>query len=214
MLSRLFALLATLVALSLLLIALANAWVVLQAGEPVQDLQKLESTPVALVLGTSHWSSEGRPNRHFAGRMDAAADLYHAGLVRHLLASGANPEIYYNEPQRMFEALTERGVPASSITLDYAGRRTLDSVVRAGRIFGQTRIIIVSQEYHLYRALYLARHHGLQAQGYAAPGPGLGQRWRMEMREVLARLLAVLDTQILQTQAQVLGTPEPIEITP
>ncbi|MGJ8668108.1 MAG: SanA/YdcF family protein [Oceanococcus sp.] len=212
MIRRLVALLVSVLALLVLLTVGANAWVVLQAGEPQHDLTQLQAAPVALVLGTSHWSSAGRPNRHFAGRMDAAAELYHAGLVKHVLASGANPEIYYNEPQRMLEALLERGVPKQAITLDYAGRRTLDSVLRAEQVFGQRNIIIVSQGYHLYRALYLAKAHGLQAQGYAADGPVLRQRWRTELREVLARLLAVVDTQILRTEAEVLGTPEPISL--
>lgn len=192
------------------LIAATNALVISQAGPLAYQPSALSSVDVVLVLGTSQWSAEGHPNRHFAGRMDATAALYHAGKVRHILASGANPEIYYNEPQRMFEALVERGVPEDVITLDFAGRRTLDSIVRAKRVFKLQRFIVVSQPYHLYRALYLAQAYGLQAQGYAAAQPPLRERWRVELREVMARLLAVLDLHVLHTDAQVLGEPEPI----
>ncbi len=188
----------------------ANLYVITVAGPIKTDPGGLAVTDVALVLGTSHWSADGHPNRHFAGRMDAAAQLYHAGLVRHILASGANPEIYYNEPARMHEALLQRGVPEDAITLDYAGRRTFDSIVRAREIFAQETLTIISQPYHLYRALFLARSVGLSAQAYAAAQPPLIERWHIEVREVMARLLAVLDVHVLNTAPQVLGAPEPI----
>ena len=196
--------------LLLVVIVAANYWVIERAGPIQHDLAQLRAADVALVLGTSHWSAEGHPNRHFAGRIAAAVALYKAGKVRHILASGANPDIYYNEPQRMLEALTEQGVPASDITLDYAGRRTLDSVVRAQAVFGLNDLIIVSQPYHLYRAMYLARANGVRAQGFAAAQPVLSERWRLELREMMARVLAVLDLRLLGTQAGVLGNPEPI----
>lgn len=202
------------VLLAVVFMVALNAWVILKAGPSATQPEQLQPVPVALLLGTSHWSADGHPNRHFAGRVDAAATLYHAGTVKRILASGANPEIYYNEPQRMLEALVEQGVPEQAITLDYAGRRTLDSVVRARKIFGQDNIIIVSQAYHLYRALYLAQARGIQAQGFAASGPGLRQRWRIELREAMARVLAVLDIRVLHTGAQVLGAPEPIVVKP
>ena len=204
--------LAWLVLLAVAVIVASNVLVVWRAGALVESPDAAKPFAVALVLGTSQWSAEGRPNRHFAGRMDTAAALYHAGKVRHILASGANPEVYYNEPQRMLEALVERGVPAEAISLDFAGRRTLDSVVRASRVFGLQRFTVVSQPYHLYRALYLARAFDLEVQGVGAAQPPLAERWRLELREVMARLLAVLDVHVLHTDAEVLGEPEPIEL--
>lgn len=210
MLRRLIQIPLLLAALLALVLLTANVWLVLQAGDIAETPQQLRISEVALVLGTSPYAADGRPNRHFAGRMDAAAELYHRGRVRQLLVSGANPDIYYNEPQRMLEALLERGVPQAAVTLDYAGRRTLDSVARAQRIFGLRELIIVSQRFHLYRALYLARSRDLKVQGYAAPGPALAERWRVELRECFARLLALLDVLILDTEAEVLGEPQPI----
>ncbi len=214
MLGRLIATGAALAGLGLIGLLGANLWLILSAGRLVSDPVQLQPRDVALVLGTSHYSAEGHVNRHFAGRVDAAAQLYHQGVVRHILASGSNPEIYYNEPQRMLEALLERGVPARDITLDFAGRRTLDSIVRARAIFGQDAVIIVSQPYHLYRALFLARAEGLQAQAFAAAAPPLRARWTVELREVLARALAVLDVYVLGTGPQLLGEPEPIRLDP
>lgn len=164
------------------------------------SVQTTQAAPLALVLGTSHWSRNGEPSEHFRGRMDAAAALFSGGKVRALLLSGANPSIHYNEPQRMREALQQRGVPPEAMVLDYAGRRTLDSVRRARDVFGAKQLIIVSQRYHLYRALFLADADGLTAQGLAASGPDLPSRWRTEWREVLARVLAVLDVYVLGTE--------------
>ncbi len=214
MLRRLLSIGLVLVGLALGGLLASNLWLILSAGSLSADPGRLQPRDVALVLGTSHYSAEGHTNRHFAGRVDAAAQLYHQGVVRHILASGANPEIYYNEPQRMLEALLERGVPAGDITLDYAGRRTLDSIIRARSIFGQDAVIIVSQPYHLYRALFLARAQGLDAQGFAAIAPPLRARWTVELREVLARALAVLDVYVLGTGPQLLGEPEPIRLRP
>lgn len=174
------------------------------------NAQALPRVSTALVLGTSHYSLDGKPSVHFAGRMDAAHRLYAAGRVERLLLSGANPSIHYNEPQRMREALLERGIPDDALVLDYAGRRTLDSVRRARDVFGQRELIIVSQPYHLYRALFLADHDGIRAYGLAATGPGLRQRWRTEWREVLARMLAVLDVYLLETEPRFPARPEEI----
>lgn len=162
--------------------------------------ENIPAMPMALVLGTSNWSLNGEPSVHFQGRIQAAARLYHAGKAQRLLLSGANPSIHYNEPQRMREALLAQGVPDEALLLDYAGRRTLDSVRRARDVFGAQRLIIVSQPYHLYRALFLADADGLTAYGLAASGPALQQRWRTEWREIFARVLAVLDIYLLDTK--------------
>lgn len=185
-----------LVVLTVLNVLMVRHYAAFIATQPAQ----LQTSDTGLVLGTSSWSLNGKPSEHFAGRMDAAASLFHAGKVRRLLLSGANPTIHYNEPQRMREALQDRGVPDQALVLDYAGRRTLDSVRRARDVFGASKIVIVSQPYHLYRALFLADSDGLHAQGLAADGPPLAERWRTEYREVLARLLAVMDIYILDTK--------------
>ena len=149
-----------------------------------------ESVPtndVALVLGTGKVTRQGRPNLHFTQRITAAVVLYRSGKVGHLLVSGDNHVKGYDEPTDMREALIAAGVPPKAITCDYAGFRTLDSVMRAQSVFGLTRFTIVTEEFHCPRALWIARRHGLDVVAFAAPD--LSARWsaRVKAREVLAR---------------------------
>ena len=118
---------------------------------------------IALVLGTSHRTTKGDPNPFFEKRIETAADLYHKGKIDHLILSGDNRTIYYNEPMAMLKALLKKGVPASAITLDYAGLRTLDSIVRCKMIFGQNKFIIITQPFHSYRALFISKYHDINA---------------------------------------------------
>ena len=142
--------------------------------------------PVALVLGVAK-------NKNYWPRLQAAAELFHGGKVDAILVSGDNSTPDYDEPTQMKNDLVQLGVPASYITCDFAGRRTLDSVVRAKEIFGQTRFIIVSQRYHCERALYLAQQFGCDAVAYSASdGEGYGSS-KDRAREVFARVKAVLD---------------------
>lgn len=163
----------------------------------------------ALVLGCSKKLPNGRENRFFVQRIIAAADLYQAGKCSALIVSGDNSVTGYDEPTDMKDALVAAGVPEDRIHCDYAGFRTLDSVVRARKIFGQSRILIVSQRTHTERALYLAHAHGLDAFGFQAPEPVLSDtlRWKNQAREFLARVQAVLDVWILRTQPKFLGPP-------
>ena len=136
----------------------------LMKGDPAQ----LPAVNVALVLGAAPIGPEGGPNRYFEYRLDAAAALWRAGKVKYFLVSGDNRHVNYDEPTAMRAGLIARGVPADSIYRDFAGVRTLDSVLRAEQVFGQKRLIIVSQPFHLARALFLAREEGIDAWGLAA----------------------------------------------
>lgn len=169
------------------------------------NVDAVQPSEVALVLGTSPELSDGRPNLYFEHRMDAAAELYHAGKVERLLVSGANPNHDYDESTAMKFALIKRGVPADNIARDYAGFRTLDSVVRAKEIFGCDEVIIVSQPFHIERALYLADHHGLQATGFAARDVPYTTGLKTQIREQLARVKAVMDVHLLNTEPKFLG---------
>jgi SanA protein len=132
------------------------------------DPSRLADTDVALVLGAAPIGPEGGPNRYFEYRLDAAAALWRAKKVKYLLVSGDNRSADYDEPTAMRAGLIKRGVPAAAIYRDFAGLRTLDSVLRAQSIFGQKRLIIVSQRFHLARALFLARETGIDACGFEA----------------------------------------------
>jgi SanA protein len=132
------------------------------------DPAALPDVPVALVLGAAPIGPEGGPNRYFVYRLDAAAALYKAGKVKYLLVSGDNSRADYDEPTAMRAGLIQRGVPAEAIYRDFAGVRTWDSILRAESVFGQTRTIIVSQRFHLSRAIFLAREQGIEAWGFEA----------------------------------------------
>ncbi len=147
----------------------------------------------ALLLGTGKTLSNGQPNAYFYNRIQAAADLYKSGKVKYIIVSGDNSQKNYNEPEDMQMALIEYGVPKDNIFLDFAGFRTLDSVVRAKEIFGQNQLIIVSQKFHNERAVFLAKQNGMQAFGYSAPDVNKYAGLKTNLREYLAKAKAYLD---------------------
>ncbi len=182
------------------------------AGRMHRTTQDVPRTDVALVLGTNPRVTGGRTNLFFKYRIEAAAELFHSGKVRHLLVSGDNHVSTYDEPSEMRDALVAAGVPSSWITLDYAGFRTLDSVVRARGVFGQTRIVVVSQEFHCERAIFIADHNGIEADAYIARGPSGTDGLRVRAREVMARCAAVLDVWALGREPRFNGPREEIVI--
>ena len=109
---------------------------------------------VGLLLGTNPYLKSGAPNKYFLYRIEAAVALYKAGKIEYILVSGDNHRNDYNEPEEMKQALMARGIPEEHIILDYAGFRTLDSVVRAKEVFGNDTFIVISQRFHNERALF------------------------------------------------------------
>lgn len=195
------------------LLALANWWVIRHAqGRIVYSVEKLQPRDVGLVLGTSPILRGGWRNPFFEARMDASAQLFREGKVRHLLVSGDNGHKRYDEPTAMRDALIARGVPAEAITLDYAGFRTLDSVERARAVFGLTETVIITDDFHLPRALFLARAKGLTAVGYQ-PEP-VPWKWsqKTRVREVMSRVKACLDIYVLRTKPRFGGPREEIRL--
>jgi SanA protein len=176
------------------------------------DINKIPHHRIALVLGTSHKTSKGDPNPFFEKRIETAAALYKKGKIDHLILSGDNRTIYYNEPMAMLKALLKKDVPASAITLDYAGLRTLDSIVRCKEIFGQNKFIIITQPFHSYRALFISRYHHINAIAMVAEEPDFEYSFKVRIREYLARTKAVLDLYILKTPPRFLGQKEQINV--
>lgn len=183
-----------------------NLWIELQTRSQIYTaLEQVPVKKVALVLGTVRFLGNGRINRYFQYRIDAAVALYRAGKIKHILVSGDNRTIYYNEPLEMRKALLEQGIPATAITLDYAGFRTLDSVVRAHKVFSLNDFIIVSQGFHNQRALFISQFYGIQAIGFNAQDVSLTEDYKTPVREYFARFKAVLDLYLLKTQPRFLG---------
>ena len=197
-----------------LIVGGCNIWIVKSTEKKVySDLALLPDHRMALVLGTSHRSVGGGPNPFFQKRIEMAAMLYAMGKIDHFILSGDNSTRYYNEPVEMKKALIRQGVPASAITLDYAGLRTLDSVVRSKKVFGQNKITIITQPFHSYRALFISRYYDMDAVAMVADDPELDKTFKVRLREYLARTKAVLDLYVFKTDPRFLGEKEEIIIT-
>ncbi len=197
----------------LLVLVATNVWVVTSTSSQVlTDFNLLPDKGVALVLGTSHRMADGSPNPFFHNRMATAAELYKEGKIIRFIVSGDNRTKYYNEPAEMQKALIKLGVPSDAITLDYAGLRTLDSIVRCKEIFGQSNIIIITQPFHSYRALFISHYYNIAAVALVAEEPGQEVAPRVYLREYLARTKAILDLYVLGTTPRHLGEKEPIGI--
>lgn len=157
------------------------------------SLDSIPHNKVALLLGTSKYLSDGRENAYYSYRIEAVVALYNAGKVDYIVASGDNSQKDYDEPTDMKNDLVKRGVPAERIYLDYAGFRTLDSVVRCKAIFGQDSYTVVSQEFHNERAIVLARHNDIEAIGFNARDVDAWFGLKTALREYLARFKLVID---------------------
>ena len=157
------------------------------------DIEKLPNQKVGLLLGTSKTLPSGYKNYYFYYRIDAAEKLYKSGKIEYIIVSGDNSRKDYNEPEDMKNELINRGVPADRIYEDFAGFRTLDSVVRAKEIFGQNSYIIISQKFHNERAVYLAQKNGIQAFGFNAKDVNKYTGIKTKIREYLARTKVFVD---------------------
>jgi SanA protein len=200
--------------LTLLFLLICNVWVISSTSEDVYSDEKLlPDHRIALVLGTSHKVVGGGPNPYFAKRMETAAELFESGKIDHFILSGDNRSRYYNEPMEMRKALLKKGVPLTAITLDYAGLRTLDSIIRCKTIFGQTRITIITQPFHSYRALFISHYYNVDAVAMVADEPDFENSVKVRVREYFARTKAVLDLYIFNTTPQFLGEKQQLNVT-
>ncbi len=161
-------------------------------GKLFDDVATCPKTKVAIVLGASKSLANGNSNPYFAYRMEAAIALYKAGKVKYFIVSGDNHVKGYDEPTDMKMALMAGGVPESAIYLDYAGFRTLDSMERALKVFGQHEVMVISQQFHNERAIYLGEHFGMKVKGFNAKDVG-GRGIRTKLRERFARMKVFWD---------------------
>ena len=174
-------------------------------GRTYDNVSDIPHNRVGLLLGTNSTTPRGTHNYYYTHRINAAAELFHAGKVDYLLISGDNSSKHYDEPTMMRDSLLLHGVPADRIVLDYAGFRTLDSVIRAKEVFGQSSFTIISQKFHNERALVQARHYGIDAIAYNADDVILGYPWiKVQCRERLARVKLYLDL-LMGKQPKFLG---------
>lgn len=164
---------------------------------------------VGLLLGTVKYLTNGNLNRYYKYRIEAAAALFHAGKIEVILVSGDNSRRGYDEPTDMKDDLVAKGVPEDKIVLDYAGFRTLDSIVRSQKVFGQSKLTIISQQFHNERAIFIAQHKSIEAIGFAARDVSMRAGLKVMLREKLARVKVLIDL-LIGIQPKFLG--EPIKI--
>jgi SanA protein len=157
------------------------------------DVKNVPACKTAVVLGTSKTMNNSSINPYFLYRIQAASELYKSGKIQYVIVSGDNSIKGYNEPEQMKNDLIAEGIPENKIFEDFAGFRTLDSVVRAKEIFGQKKYIIISQKFHNERAVYLARENGIVAFGYNAQDVNKYFGFRTQLREYFARVKVFAD---------------------
>ncbi|OUR99334.1 protein SanA [Flavobacteriales bacterium 33_180_T64] len=157
------------------------------------SVDAIPKNKVGLLLGAVKVTSNGNINSYYTHRINAAVDLYKAEKIEFILISGDNSRKNYDEPTTFKTDLIIKGIPEDKIFLDYAGFRTLDSVIRAKEIFGQTEITIISQQFHNERAIYLAKHNNINAIGFNAKDSYNHHGSKTQLREYFARAKASID---------------------
>ncbi len=158
----------------------------------------------AVVLGTNKYISTGKVNLYYTYRIQSAILLYKSKKIDYIIVSGDNKHLNYNEPISMFNDLAEAGIPKDHIILDYAGFRTLDSVVRCFMVFGQHQFTVISQPFHNHRAIFIGRKRGLEVIAYNAGDLNGRPSIKVILREIGARVLLAYDL-LTGTQPHFLG---------
>ena len=192
-------------------LVISNIWIIKSTSKQLySDINSIPTNKVGILLGASKKLASGYNNLFFKYRIEAAADLYKAGKIKHIIVSGDNHKKEYDEATDMRDALIEQGVPDSCITLDYAGFRTLDSMVRCLKIFGQNDVTIISQEFHNERAAFIANYYKMNVVAFNAKDVPNQFSLKTRVREYFAKFKAVLDLYVWHTEPKFLG--EAVEV--
>ena len=196
---------------TVLLCVTPRLYLVLKYHSRIHTVASAPSEKVAIVFGAGLWRN-GQPTPVLYDRIATAVDLYQAGKVQKLLLSGDNRFVYYNEPEAMRQTALKLGVPDEDLVLDYAGRRTYDTCYRAKVIFGVKRALLVTQNFHLPRALFLCERLGLAVQGVSADRRPYyaASVLQWNVRELAATANAMVEVYFTRPEP-VLGEPLPIE---
>ncbi|MEM9417281.1 MAG: ElyC/SanA/YdcF family protein [Bacteroidota bacterium] len=175
-----------------------NLWVIVHTQKALySSLKQIRPTKYGLVLGTSPRCLNGTVSTLFDKRVATAAWLYQQGKVEHLVLSGTHDRHYYNEPLAMKKILVKQGIPAEAITLDIEGTNTLASIRRAKKILGIKEMVIITQRFHGYRALYISHCCNVKASVFAAGDVAHPIFTRTSFRELLARVKVLIDLHVL-----------------
>ena len=172
------------------------------SGRTYEDVDSVPHNRYGVLLATSPITPGGAHNFYFDNRIKAAEELYKAGKIDYIIASGGDYTKEHkngcDEPAAIRDSLVVRGIPADRIILDFEGLRTINSIVKAKEVYGLDSVTLISQKYHNERAIYLADHYNLQAIGYnAEPSPIRRNRIKNSLREYLARVKMFIDINTL-----------------
>ncbi len=190
--------------LAALSIPLADVWIRMDSRHAVyQTPDFIPASRVGLVLGCG-------PNIYFHYRIDAAVKLFEAGKIEYILVSGDNGTVYYDETGAMKKALIQHGIPAERIVCDFAGFSTIDSMIRAQEVFELETLTVISQEFHVRRAVFIGRRKKMNVIGFCAQDVEKSFAAPTLVREQFARVKTILDLYILRRRPRFLGEPIPI----
>lgn len=194
-----------------ILIIFSNYWIIKSTKKQLYtDVNLIPKNDVAILLGASKTLKNGHENLFFKYRIEAAAELYKAGKIKYIIVSGDNHKKQYDEATDMWNALIALGIPDSCITLDYAGFRTLDSMVRCLKVFGRKDATVISQEFHNQRAVFIGNYYDMNVVAFNAKDVPNQFSLKTRVREYFAKFKAVLDLYVLHKQPHFLG--EKVEI--
>ena len=191
--------------LTVIFAVICNGIIIYNAeGKTFSEIKDIPKNKVGIVLGASKFTNGNRINLYYKYRLEAAEALYNAGKIEYILISGDNSTKDYDEPSTFKNDLIAKGIPEHKIFLDYAGFRTLDSMVRAKAIFSLTECTIISQKFHNERAIYLAQKNNINAIAFNAKNTTGRYGLKTNLREYLAKTKAVLDI-LFRVQPKFLG---------
>ncbi len=199
--------------LLVLTIIISNYWIIKSTKSQIySDTTLIPKNDVAILLGASKKLRNGSENLFFKYRIEAAAQLYKSGKIKHIIVSGDNSKKEYDEATDMREALVAQGVPDSCITQDYAGFRTLDSMVRCLKVFGQNKITVISQRFHNERAIFIGNFYNMEVVAFNAKDVPDAFSLKVRIREHFAKFKAVLDLYVFHKQPKFLGEKVSIKL--
>ena len=168
------------------------------------SVKELPHNKVGLLLGTSKYVTRGHINLYYKYRIEATVKLFNAKKIDYILISGDNGQVEYNEPKTIRQDLIKMGIPSERIFLDYAGFRTWDSIIRAKKVFGETKLTVISQEFHNERAIFIGIRNKMDIIGYNAKDVSRKYGGKTKVREKFARIKLMIDI-IFNKQPKYLG---------
>lgn len=169
------------------------------------EVEGLPYNRVGVIPGCNKYIATGVINSYYTERINAGVKLYNSGKIDYILVSGDNAHASYDEPREMMNSLIESGVPRNRIYADYAGFRTLDTIVRAKEVFQQERVTFISQNFHNQRGVFIGQSIDLNVVAYNAGVTSMKYGLKTEFREIFAKVKMLIDIYVIDKKPKFLG---------